>query len=146
MGVDHDHVAHLAGAHVMHAHHPRGPEQGGLDGGHLDFIDRAVHQVVHGIPGKSPAHPGDHQADDQRGNRVKDGVASQAADDAHTHHQRRCRVRSGVPGIGHQHAGLDPLGDRQHVPEQQFLGKQCPARHPQRHDVNLRHGVGRLQF
>ena len=66
----------------------RGFEQGVAN--RLDFllVNGAVHQVVQGIPAEAPAHFGDHEPHDQRGDRVQDRVAGQVADDADTDDQR----------------------------------------------------------
>ena len=87
VGIDHDHVAHFAGAHIVHAVHAGGVEQGLVNGRHFFFVHSAVHQVVHGFPGELPAHFGDHEAHDQCRNGVQNGVASQVANDAQGHHQ-----------------------------------------------------------
>jgi hypothetical protein len=70
VGVDHNHVAHLARAHVVHAADTRGLQQRLADGLTSSFVHRAVHQVVQRVPAEAPAHLGHHEADDQR----RDGV------------------------------------------------------------------------
>ena len=51
-----------------------------------------------------------------------------------------------MPGVGHQHAGFDPLGHAQHVTKQQLFGHQRGSRNPQRDGVRGGNGVGLLQL
>ena len=146
MGVHHNHVAHLARAHIVHAAHARRLQQRLANGLHFLFVHRSVHQVVQRIPAKLPAHLGHHEAHDERGNGVQDGITRQVARNADAHHQRRSRIRARVPGIGHQHARLDALGHGQHVAKQQFFAHQRGTRHPQGDHMHLRNGLGVLQL
>ena len=130
----------------MHAQHTGRAAQRAGDGLDLLLVGGAVGQVTQCIPGKAPAHATDHEADDQRGYRVQDGVAQQVAAYAQCHHQRRGGVRTGMPGIGDQQTGFDALGDRQHVAKQRFLGDQRDQRHPQRRHLHLGHAGRRLQL
>ena len=50
-----------------------------------------------------------------------------------------------MPSIGHQHAGLDPLGDPQHIAKQQLFTDQRQAGHPQRNHMHLLHRLGQPQ-
>ena len=84
--IDDDHVAHLAGSHIVNVADARCLDQRSTYRLDLGLIGRAVHQIVQRIPAKRPAHPGDHEADDQRSDRVQDGVARQVADNADAHH------------------------------------------------------------
>ena len=72
---------------------PRGGQRGvnGLD---LVGLDRAVHQIVDRIPAEGPAHAGHQEADDQRRDRIEQGIAGQVARDAQSHHQRGRRIRA----------------------------------------------------
>ena len=83
MRIDHDLVAHLAGADVVQGMNAGRLDQCGPDG--LDFlvVDRAVHKIVHRIPRKAPPHLGAHEADDERGDRVEDSGSPPGC--------RRCR-------------------------------------------------------
>ena len=85
--VDHDHVAHFAGANVMHVAHARRLAQRLADRGDFLFVDRTVHQVVQCIPAEAPAHLRHHEADDERGDRIEDRIPRQVADDAQAHHE-----------------------------------------------------------
>lgn len=67
VGIDDDHVAHLAGSYVVHAHHPGSAGQRACDRCNPQFIDAAVHQLVQRILCTFPAHFCDHQANDQLG-------------------------------------------------------------------------------
>ena len=106
----------------MRAEHARGGEDGFTDRSDFGVVGSAVHEVMQGVPGKGPAHLADHTADDQCGDRVEDGVTSEVADDPDGDDQRRGGVRTGVPGVGDEHAGLDPLGHGKHVAEQKLFG------------------------
>lgn len=86
--VNHDHVTHLARPNVVHATDAVRLLQRAPNGLNLLLVDGTVHQVVQGVPAKSPVHPGHHEANNQGGNRVKNRVTGQVADDADSHHQR----------------------------------------------------------
>lgn len=146
--VHHDHVAHLAGAHVVHVANAFGFGFGehATDRLDLPLVDRVVHQVMQRIPAEAPSHLGHHEADDERRDRVEDRVAGQVADDADADHQRRSRIGTRVPGVGDQHARLHALGDGQHVAKEQFLGDERAAGNPERRDMHLLHGLRRLEL
>lgn len=85
--VHHDHVARLAGMHIVHIADAGGVQQGLADSGDLLLIDSAIHQVVQGVPTEFPTHFADHEAHNLRGNRVKYRITRQIADDAQPYDQ-----------------------------------------------------------
>ena len=146
MYVGQDHVARLARLQVVHAEHAGRGEDFGGDAGDLFLVGGAVGQVVQGIPGESPAHARDHEADDERGDRVEQREAEQVAGDADGDDQRRGGVGTGMPGIGDEHAGAHALGDGEHVAKEQFLGEQGAERDPQGDHMHGRNAFRRLQL
>ena len=94
MHIGRDQVAHAAGAQLMHPDDAGRGGQRGVNGLDLVGLDRAVHQIVDRIPAEGPAHAGHQEADDQRRDRIEQGIAGQVARDAQSHHQRGRRIRA----------------------------------------------------
>ena len=88
MGIDHDHVAHLAGAHIVDAMHAGVSFKRTMISSILILRGGAIHQVIERIPAEFPAHLGHHQAHDQGGPRVEQRKPHQVAHNAQSHHQR----------------------------------------------------------
>jgi len=85
--VDCHQIAHLACAHIMDGPYARCARERGDDRLSFLLVNRAVHQIVQCIPAKTPAHTGDHEAHNQGGNRVEDGVTREVAHNAQAHDQ-----------------------------------------------------------
>lgn len=70
MGVNNNHVAHLARAHIVHTSNARGFHQRAADGFDLRLVRGTIHQVVQRVPSESPTHSGDHEPNYQGCDRV----------------------------------------------------------------------------
>lgn len=106
VGIDQEKVAHFAGLDVMRAKDAGGSKKGLANALDLVLVGGAVHEVVQGVPRKSPSGPSDDGSDDDGGDGVEKGVAHKASQKAQKNDEGGGRVRAGVPSVGGHEGGL----------------------------------------